>query len=210
MVMTTKVKAIQVGTTSEINLKATRDGELRVVQYLPVYAQLCAAGKVFGIETTAGTAKAPVAVMPTTTATWSLYNANTTASLVVIKVALASISGTLGLGGAIIGTVPIGDQTAVTSNYSGAIVGCMDGTAKTPSAYIANATTLIGTQSPWNVLSSRDMLAVIGVGAGMVANVNGMMVVPPLGSAGFDVLAPVGTTALFAISIVFAEVTLDT
>uniref|UniRef100_A0A6M3J2G5 Uncharacterized protein n=1 Tax=viral metagenome TaxID=1070528 RepID=A0A6M3J2G5_9ZZZZ len=208
--METKIRAIQVGTTNEIDLKATRDGELRVTQYLPAYANLVAAGKVFGFESSAGTAKGPVTAVPTTTATWSLYNASTTAHIVILRVAFAAVSGTMGLGAAIVGTVAIGNQTAEVAKYTSSVVGCLDGTAKTPDAFFANATTLVGTQSPWIFLAARDMLAVVAVGAGLVADVDGLMVVPPKGCAGFDILAPAGTSALFDCSIIAAQLVLDT
>lgn len=207
--MQTKVRAIRRGTSAEVDVQAGQGGDLSVSLLLPPYAQLSAAGKVFGIESTAGTALPPVNVVPTTTATWALYNANSSAHLVILKAACAAQSGTLGLGGALVGTVTIGDQTALVANYSGVIVGCLDGTAKQPNAFLDDAISLVGTQSPWVVLAARDMLAVVAVGAGLVADVDGMMVVPPKGIAGFDVLAPTGTTALFDISIIFAEIQLD-
>ena len=75
--MRTKIRATRTGgSAEEVDLKASRDGDLRVAQYLPKYTMLCAAGKVFCWDTSAGTAKAEVNSVPTQTVTWTLFNAN--------------------------------------------------------------------------------------------------------------------------------------
>lgn len=209
--MQTKVRAIQRGTTSEVDLKGGAGGDLNVSQLLPPYAQLCAAGFVFAVDTSAGTALAPVTAMPTSTATWALYNANSGGgkSLVVIQVAVSQISGTAGLGAGLVGTITVGEQTAIAANYASTVVSCLDGTAKQPNAFLDDAITLVGTQSAWITLAADDRLAVVTVGGGFVADIDGKMIVPPHGIAGFDVLSPAGTTPLYDISIIFAEVQLD-
>ncbi len=203
-------KALQRGTTTEVGLVAGKNGDLNISLFLPKYAQLVAAGKVFAGSTAGGTAVVPIAAWPTTTASWSLYNANSSnIYLVVLQAAVAMESGTAGLGAALIGTVAIGDQTAEVANYSGSTVSCLDGSAKTPNAFLANATTLVGTQSSWFVLEQVNMPAAVQVGAGVVCYVDGLMIVPPHGCAGFDVLAPLGTSAKWDFTIVFAEVEID-
>lgn len=204
------VKAIQRGTTTEMGIVAGKNGDMNVSLFLPKYAQLVAAGKVFAGSTAGGTSVVPIAAWPTTTASWSIYNANSDGTyLVVLQAAVAMESGTAGLGAALIGTVAIGDQTAEVANYSGATVSCLDGSAKVPNAFLANATTLVGTQSSWFVLAQSNMPAAVQVGAGVVCFVDGLMIVPPRGCAGFDVLAPLGTAAKWDFSIVFAQVQLD-
>ena len=204
-------KLLQRGTSAtEVSAKGGQHGDIAVSQFLPAYAQLCAAGKVFGAQS-AGTAIAPVNAVPTTAASWGLYNANPGGGphLVLLKVAFIAQSGTLGLGGAIIGTVGIGEQSAIVANYTTSYMGCLDGTAKQPNAFLDNATTLVGTQSPWVTLGVTQHVAAVSVGAGVWADVNGLMVCPPHGTIGLDLLAPTGTTALFDITILFAEIQLD-
>lgn len=211
--MQTKIRGIRTGGSGEeIDLKCSRDGDLRIAQYLPPYAMLAAAGKIFAFDSSAGTAKAPVIAVPTTTATWSLYNsaAGGGTSLVILKVAMVTAEGVTGLGGAIIGTVAVSEQTAETAKYTSSIVSCMDGSAKQPNAFLANATTLIGTQSVWMVLAAGTVAAGTYVGQGLVADVAGMMVVPPHGCAAFDFVSPAGSSPLYDIHILAAQVQLDT
>ena len=209
--MQTKIRGIQIGTTDEQDFVASRDGELRVAQYLPKYAQLTAAGKVFGWTMAAGVAKAPYTAMPTTTGTWAVYNANVGGGphLVILRVMCASVSGTLGLGLALVGTTCIGAQTAVVANYASSIMSCLDGSADQPSAYVSNAVTLIGTQSAWLTLAAHDQVAAVSVGTGLVAEVDGLFIVPPKHSFAFGVLGAAGTSDLFDVNIIFAEVQLD-
>ena len=208
--MQTKLRVIQRGTTSEVDVKGDRGGGISMSPWLPAYAQLSAAGKVFAFQS-AGTAIAPVTAVPTTAASWGLYNANAGGGphLVLLKVAFAAQSGTLGLGGAIIGTVAIGEQSVILANYTTTYTGCLDGTSKAANAFLDNATTLVGTQSPWVILATTQHVAAVSVGAGAYADVDGLMVCPPHGTIGLDLVAPTGTTALFDITVVFAEVQLD-
>ena len=217
--MQTKLRGIQIGTTTEVDLKATRDGDLKVAQYLPQYAMLCAAGKVFAFDMSAGVAKAPVVAMPTTSPEWGIYNANAGggAHIVLLQVAAVSKSGTLGMGLSIVATSAKGAQTAVTANYTSAIVSCLDGSSSTPNAYITNNPTLVGGTPAWVVLDTKTMARggvtteeVTMVGAGVVADAKGLIIAPPGGLIGIEVVGLLGTTALFSVTIVVAEVQLDT
>ena len=210
--MQTKLRAIKIGTTDEVDIQASEAGEMRVSQFLPPYAQLCAAGKLFGINMCAGTAIAPKTSMPTTVAGYAIYNANPDggAHIVLVHAAVTSASGTMGLGLALIGCVAIGAQTQQVANYSGAIVSCLDGSAKKPNLFIATAVTLLGTQSAWQVLAAGDQTATAGVGTGRTAFADGMLIVPPGGAIGLEVVAPTGTTALFDMYAIVAQVKLDT
>lgn len=208
--MQTKIKGIRSdGGTTEVDLKATRDGDLRVAQYLPPYAMLCAAGKVFAFDMSGGTAKAPVAAMPTTSPEWGIYNANTSKSIVLLRVGVISESGTLGLGLAVVCASAIGPQTAVSANYTSSVVSCLDGTAKVPLAYLTNNPTLIGGTPAWVAFAAGVQTATIDVGSGRAFLVDGLVIAPPKGMIGIEVVGPVGTTALWDINVVIAEIDLD-
>ena len=122
------------GSGGEVDLKSSRDGDLRVAQYLPPYAMLVAAGKVFGVDCTASTAIAPTTTVPTTTALWTVYNANDTKHLILIQVGIALQSGTAGLGLSIWAAAAKGAQTAIVADYAGVIKSCLDGTQRTPNS----------------------------------------------------------------------------
>lgn len=210
--MQTKIRAIRSGGSGEpVDLKSSIGGDLRVAQYLPQYAMLCAAGKVFSADTTGGTAAIPVVVPPTTSPEWGLYNANSAGgpSLVLLTAWLILESGTAGLGCALLLCSAIGAQTVVSSNASGTIISCLDGTTKTAQAYVASNPTLLGGAPSWVTAESYDQLANNGVGEGIVARVDGLVIAPPKGLIGLEVVAETGSTAKYDIGFIFAEVQLD-
>lgn len=211
--MQTLIKAIRTGGSGEeVELKASRDGDLRIAQYLPPFAMLCAAGKIFAFDTSGGTAVAPSNSMPALDPAWSIYNANPGggAHLVLIHVGVMSESGSMGLGLGIVATVGIGTQTATTANYGSATVSCLDGTSKIPNAFIANGVNIIGTQPAWTYLDARDQLGVVAVGTGVVARPNGQIAAPPKNSIFLEIVGLLGVPAAkFDITVVVAQVQLD-
>ena len=211
--MQTKIRATRTGGSGEpVDLKASRDGDLRVAQYLPKYAMLCAAGKVFGFDTTGGTAAIPVVAAPTTSPQWAIYNANPSggAHLVLIAVAATLESGTAGLGCCIMVASAKGAQTAVTSNATSCVASCLDGTSKTPNAYITSNPTLVGGTPAWMTMEAYDQIGSDGVGEGIVAWCDGLFIAPPGGLLCAEVVAETGTTAKYDLSFIVAEVDIDT
>jgi len=199
-----------VSQAGESDVKATKDYSVSVAQYLPPFAQLCAHGKLFGFDMSGGTAKAPVIAMPTTSPEWGIYNANTTAYIVLLRVGVVSESGTLGLGLSVVCTSAKGAQTAVTANYASAVVSCLDGSSATPNAYITNNPTLVGGTPAWVAFDCLNQTSAIAVGSGVVAKVDGMIIAPPRGLIGIEVVGLTGTTALFDVNVIIAELELDT
>jgi hypothetical protein len=187
-------------------------GNLRMDQYLPRYAQLAKQRRIFAANTGAGTAVAPVAAPPTTTATWGLFNGEDPGgkSYALLMVTATSISGTLGLGMSLLGTVAVAavtgtKPTAYASSHFSSLSGGVGGGSK---AVFAAAVTMVGTPA-WVTLASRDQASAVSVGSGLVANLEGMLIVPPQFVGAATVLAPLGTTALFSVGFVWAEVELD-
>ncbi len=215
--MPTVIRAIRTGgSNEEVALKASRDGDLRISQYLPPFAMLCAAGKVFAFDMTAGTAKQPDTAVPTDSPEWSIYNANPEGGphLVLLHVGVSLASGSAGYGLAILAASGVGEQTAQVADYTSAIVSCLDGTAKKPNAFIANNISIIGTQPSWIALDAQDITdrgATSAIGQGCVARVDGLVSAPPESSIFIAVVGLAAATApLFDITLIVAEVLLDT
>lgn len=192
-------------------LRVNSVGNLGVDRVLPEYAELALARHVFNANTGAGTAIAPVTAMPTTTATWALYNAGEPGSgdvLIPLSAYCWSVSGTLGLGMSLVGTVALAKVvgTRPTAYVSSVNTSFSGGRAST--AIFAQAITMVGTPA-WAVLASRDQVSAISVGSGLVADVKGMMLIPPGYVGALTVVAPVGTTALFGCGFVYATVEAD-
>lgn len=197
--------------TGQQQLGLDEFGNVRTDAFLPDYSQLAKARRIFAAWTGAGTAIAPVAAPPTTAATWALYNGESAGgkSYAILQAGCASISGTLGLGMSLLGTVAIAAVTGtVPTTYASSAKSSLAGSSATTNAVFAQAVTMVGTPA-WVILGSRDQASAVSVGSGITARVEGMFLVPPGYVAGFTVLAPLGTSALFAVSVVWAEIEAD-
>lgn len=197
------------GGGGEVALKASRDGDLRVAQYLPKYAMLAAAGKLFAVDMSGGTATAPSTSAVTTTVEWTIYNANDTRHLVLCHVGVNLESGTAGLGMSIQAASAIGPQTVVNTNYSGAVISCLDGSQDKPNFYLDNGTTIVGGTPTWQVIMAWDQLASNGVGNGRAVTLDGYITAPPGGSLCLQAIGETGATALWDFSMIVAEVEMD-
>lgn len=208
--MRTQLIAERIGGEA-VDLVATKSGDLRIAQYLPPYAQLCAAGKIFAADTQAATAVSTVNSAVTTSPEWMVYNANEAGgpSLIMILAFCYLESGTAGLGLSLLAASALGVQTVVSAHASSAIITCLDGTAKVPAAYMASNPTLLGGTPSWVAIASYDQIASNGVGEGLVARVDGLFIAPPKGGLCLEVLGEAGSTDKFDVGMVFAEVQLD-
>lgn len=185
-------------------------GNLYVVQDLPPLTRLAAEGRLFVVDTHAGTAKAPVTAPPTTSPEWGLYNASQKDTLVVLKAAVTLISGTAGLGLAIMGAVASGLQTPVTADYASAVKSCLDGSQKKPDFFVTNNPTLINTPAWFPFEGTKvNTVATDSVGDTLVAPVDGVLTAHPGGGmVAFEAVGETGTTALFSFSALVAMVEL--
>lgn len=187
-------------------------GNLLMSKWLPDYAKLAAAGKLFAVDMHAGTAKAPVVAAPVASPEWGIYNASPNESLVVLEAACTIKSGTQGLGLALMGAAAKGPQTAVSADYTGAIKNCLDGSQRVADFYLTNNPTLIGGTPAWSVLAADAGagIAQVNIGSGLVAKVDGKLIARPNGGmVAFEVVGPTGTTALFTVSFIVAVLDLD-
>ncbi|MDE2096903.1 MAG: hypothetical protein KGL39_06610 [Patescibacteria group bacterium] len=181
-----------------------------VDQVGPRWAELVRMGKVFAASGgVVANAIAPVVDMPTTANIHGLYNGNSVASnicLAIIKVSTYAASGTLGLGRAMIGCVSGGAQSAKPSAGTG-VVGPNNllPTSTNASNAVMGTGTALTTAGAWQVLGGLDTPAAVEIGAGLSADVEGMFIVPPTYVFGLHVLAPLGTTAKFLGTIIWAE-----
>jgi len=186
-------------------------GENLVSQLLPKYAHLSAYGKLFAFDMSAGTAKAPVVAMPTTSPEWGLYNSSNTDHLIPILVSVSLQGGTAGLGLSVVMATALGPQTVVSADYSGTVKSALDGSNDAPEAFLTNNPTLIGGTPAWVSMAATKVnsIAVNGVGEGLVARPDGMFTAQPnRGMVAVEVVGETGTAALFDIMIIAAQVKL--
>ena len=205
-------KISKIGTGGDHKPSLDEYGNSVVSMGLPPYARLAAAGKLFVYDMHAGTAKAPVVAMPTTSPEWGLYNASPTDTCVVLQIGCSLKSGTAGLGLALVCAAAKGPQTVVSSAYTSSIVSCCDGSQRTPDAFLTNNPTLIGGTPAWHVWDATEVntVATDSVGDGLVADIQGALVARPNGGmVAWEVVGETGTTALFSVSVLFAMLDLE-
>ena len=205
------LRSLPEGTDTEVSL--SREGGLHIAQVSLRKSELARRGRMFGATSATGTAIAPVAAVPTTAAAWALYNAEPDGGRWYhIDTAFCwGVSGTLGLGMALLVTVPMVKQAAVVADYTASILGSLsggvaqDGAPAASRARFTQALTLTGPQSPWITVGARSQVAAVEVGSGIVAELDGKFVIPPGFFFGMTVLAPGGTNALFGVGCTWAE-----
>jgi len=208
--MQTKIRGIRVGTDTELDIGASRDGSLKVAQYLPPYAMLVATDCVWSCITTA--AVAGLIARPTTTALGMLYNGEAPGgkSYIILRAFAQQLVSTTVIEsfGIWLCVEDIGDTapgvdiaTSAYASHSG--VANYGGNAQ-----FATDEAVAGVGwFPWGEASRTDVIGVLG-GSRVMKHVDGMIVVPPTASVAIHVVgASVNTD--FCVGFTWAEVLLD-
>lgn len=187
---------------------ATETGAVRVSAGEPQYADACRAGRVYCISTAAGTAKAPVTSIGTTTAAFALWNGNaasTKYNLEIIEVVAFLVSGTAGsTGSSMMAGLSSAAQASAVSAYAGVIgpKSMSSSTTRTSAAILGGAITLAGAPV-WRHIGGIQTAPVDG--GCIVADLKGSIVVPPQFACGFTILSTAGTTPLWGWTITYIE-----
>lgn len=191
-------------------VKLDKYGGVHVSQTVPDRVALARANRIYGGNAFAGTAKAPVATLPTTSPEWAIYNGEPDGgkSFLMLAAGVTLISGTPDIYVAIVGAVTLARQTTVPSLYASAIVESLSGGSKATKGVLANNPTLTGGTPAWVLLKVAYGAAGAVVGFGVTDDdleKKGFLV-PPGGMFCLEVFASAGTTALYSPSFVWAEV----
>ena len=185
-------------------------GEMLTSQLLPNYAKML--GQIFVIETFATAGVAPTAAPQTTAPKWLLYNANPEGgkSLVLLSASVAVEDQTAAIGIGLIVCSALGTQAVVSSDFSGTIKTCADGSQKKPTVFLDDTPTLQGGTPAWlPIAGSFDTTNASTVWSALRGEVKGILIAPPKGGFGLDVMGPTTNTVLYAPSFVIAEVQLN-
>ena len=153
---------------------------------------------------------APVAAIPTTTATLALYNADPDKSLVIERLGFWLGSGTAAAGATLFATVSAGPiASPPTAHATGYGTQNANGGTQASRAFWSAAVTLPGSPAWFQVLSSFQAAAA-NVGQGdIIANLEGLIIVPPLRALGLAILSGAGTSPLYGVSCVHVEIEAD-
>lgn len=183
---------------------------LAVANVEPELFELSRAGRRFiGGNQIIANGIAPVAAIPTVTATLALYNAESAGgkSLSIEQLGLWLGSGTPAAGLTLLATVsPRPIATAPTGMATGYGIASASGSTSASKALWATAVTLPGIPAWMQILSSFQ-LAAANVGQGdLIAKIHGALLVPPGHALGLAILSGAGTSPLYGISAMHSEI----
>lgn len=197
------------------NLRLTGIESLAVASVEPDRFELTRSGRRFvgGCQIIAN-GIAPVAAIPTTTATLALVNTESAGGscLVIERLGFWLGSGTPAAGATLFGCVstkPIATQpTAMQTGYGSSNA---NGGTNYSKALFSAAVTIPSTPAPaWFQVLSTQQLAAGNVGQGDgLADLNGSIVIPPGHALGLGILSGAGTTPLYGISVGWSELEAD-
>lgn len=159
---------------------------------------------------------APVAAIPTTTATIALVNMEDPGGLAIIvnRVSFWLGSGTPAAGATLFAAIsPIKIVTLPTTMATGWGWGSSSGSSRTSKALWATAVTMPNPSNrpiAWVALSSSLQAAAANVGQGdNPIDIEGQLLIPPGYALGFGILSGAGTTPLYGISVSASETESD-
>ena len=198
----------QVGAGVQSLIRQDQYANIVVSQSLPKYADLALSNKLF-IAAQATTSIAPATAPLTTSAQHLLYNSSSTKRLVVIRAWVALESGTRAIGSSLWGCITQAAEATAPAAATGVVSKGLGHTATAAGLY-DTAVTLDATEA-WFMLAAKDTLADANESSGMlVADLDGLVVVPPLRSFGMSVRdSAAGTTPLYSGGFIWAELALD-
>lgn len=177
-----------------------------------VFAEMSRAGRRFVASPgVIANAQIPVADMPTTAAAYALWNGEPAGgkSYVIDAISFHQASGTAGAGASLLAGVASAAQAAAVANGAGVVVKSASGSSLGTKATFGEAITLAGAPA-WMTVGGNQEPTTAGVGSGQpLTMIAGLFIVPPGYCLGLNILAPVGTTSKFGISVMWHEIELD-
>ena len=189
------------------NLRLTQQQSLCVDQVSPQWMELARAGVLYGANTGAATGLVNIAAIPTTAAKWGLYNGSSSKQLVVLKIAAVCTTITAPVTFALIAGLPATAQASAETKYATSLALPINTGQPAAQGYLTDAVTLAATPL-WQTIAAYEGDSGL-LGAAAIAWVDGMYIVPPRFCLGFDVVGSAGTTPLFDVDIVWAELDMD-
>jgi len=187
-------------------LRLLQDGSLSVSQGLPPLAELARARVLYGCNNGSALGLGDVEAIPTTTASYALYNASATKHAVVIKIAATATTVTAAPEFALIAGLSPTAQASAETKYANSLALAITPGSPAPESYLTDAVTLAGTPLWMTIAKGETATGLLGSAA--VAWVNGMFIVPPSFALGIDVLGSAGTTPLWDVDVLWAELDL--
>jgi hypothetical protein len=191
---------------SPLNILQSR--ALAVQPVLPELSELARAGVLYGANNGSAVGLPNVAGIPTTAATYGLYNNHASKYAVVLKIAVIATTVAPPKDFALIAGLPLVKQASAETKYASSLALAINPNSPEAGAYLTDAVTLAGTPL-WQTLGVANLCGEL-LGAGIVAWTKGMFYVPPGYCLGIDIVGSAGTTPLFDVDILWAELDVTT
>lgn len=191
-------------------MKQSVTGAQRVSLTEPARFEMSRAGRRFEIgQSAALTGIAPVQAMPTTAAQWVIWNTSLTKSLVFEKLGAYLTAGTAGVGSVVVAaavTLP-----ATTTTKAGITIASSSGSSAASVALVNSAVTVTSPAAPaWRVIARDNSPDTVALNVlAFDADLQGSIIVPPLAGLGVCVIAPTGTSPLYAPMATWCELESD-
>ncbi len=188
--------------TPEDKSRTSQRRSRAVFQVEPKYFELARAGVLYGANNGAAAGLADVEAVPTTTATYGLYNNHATKSLVVLKIAITTTTITASPEFALIAGLPGTPQDSAETKYATSLALAING-SDTPGGFLTDAVTLTSTPLWMTIAKAESASGLLGTSA--IAWTDGLFIVRPKFCLGIDILGSVGSTPLYDVDILWAE-----
>lgn len=180
-------------------------GEVSVAQGLPPKTEIVRLGNSWNCAIPTGNAFTNVADMPTTRSELALYNGDSTKTYVIDSIWYLSLTSITALSNATL-IYQVGFPAALTDNTA-ILINSPRGLTYNGRAKRALATTTM-VANKWCAVAAATQAATASIGFGVVANIDGGILVTPGGTLGVNAVLGTATgTALMGIS--WHEVTLN-
>lgn len=186
-----------------IDLRMTGQESMAVAQVEPSGAEMTRAGKRFLLGNSAAiTGIAPVQALPTTTLQWTLWNTSPEKTLFFETIGMYLTSGTPGVGGILLAALVRAPAQVGVSVTGAKVSSAADANNSNSGLIVKTGVTATDPAAPnWFPIASNpspNVTAFAGSTYLENRNIAGRIAVRPMQGLALNVIAPAGTTPLFA------------
>jgi len=193
---------------TEIDIRLSQYRSQFVAQVEPKFMEWARAGLLYGGNNGSAVGLPNVSGVPTTTASWAIYNNSASKNLVILKVAVISTTITAPVTSALIVGLPATPQASAETKYPNSLALPVNTGQADAEGYLTDAVTLAATPL-WQTVGAYEGNSGL-LGGSIVAWLDGLYIVPPKFAFGIDVVGSAGSgSPLYDVDCVWAELPID-
>lgn len=201
------------GGKAALDARFTHQESLAMAQVEPENFEMTRAGRRFVLGISAAvTGIAPGQAIPTTAPQWTLWNPDSKISCWLEELLMVLVSGTPGLGGSLWVTDPFTAPATAAGQAAGFTAKSVSNGARASKLLVKSGVTITAPAAPtWFQLDeSRDGVTAAAFSTGYAngfgrRDLKGALCIPPLSGIGLAVIAPAGTSPLYAPLVRWVE-----